>query len=415
MPRLGVHALRKENERRREEKILAALAKKKDPIEEFQKAFGGTVFGDLQKRCRKVGFRNDSWSVLRRLLYYRSQWIRPLDEWKPKGKALETILRSLITHLICQYPMPSFWYEVWFRHDERNQNAGGRRKAESVAQFVELARGTGLYQLVKEERFPVPFTRKQCHAFMQQRGVDRVVQAVRWTQVQSLGGDRGLAEALCRTEWGEAFGDEVFRAHVIQWFCNQGMLDLVQVAPLLDYIEHAREENANWSMKGRTVRALMRDMEGWHRELAEVQRLARRAGVAQWTVCRKPPPEHFKPSGFKNWDWMRKTKDKRGRPVETLYKIVELIAYKDLVDEGRALRHCIASYAWSIEKGQKSIWSFSVDREKTLTIEVRNSTKTVTQVRGHCNRLPTQNELAIVQRWAVKNDLVVVGGACRRW
>jgi hypothetical protein len=427
MPKNGIHASRREYKEQREAAIQASLAKKNDPAEKFHEQFGPTPFRELHRKYRKILVRGEGWPTLWRLIGFRDRWVRPLDEWKPKGRALETVLRSLVDHLICQYKMPAYWYEVWFRGAQRGlhlQNANGEFEdtpavQRACAQFVQLANGTGLYRLIQADEFPVKFTKKQAHAFMQQRGVNTVTQAARWTQVQSFGGDRRLAEVLCKTDWGEDFQEESFRAPVIQWFCNQAMIDPAQVGPLVDYIEHARHQQDNWSVKGRTARSLMRSMEEWHKVLAADQRFARRERAAAWRADlaerRKPPPEKFEKSGIAGWETVRKTKDNRtGKQIHVRYAITELMDYQALMDEGRELSHCASSYAWSIAKGQKSLWSFSIAKEKELTIEVRNPTKTIVQVRGLRNRMPTAAEMSYVQKWATENDLIITTRAVSR-
>jgi hypothetical protein len=422
MPKNGIHANRRELKKQHEAAILASLAKKTDPAAEFLRSFAGTPFRDLNRKYRKIVSRSDGWVTLWRLVGFRARWVRPFNEWKPKGKALETVLRSLVDHLICQYKMPAYWYEVWFRDNARldGDNFQDRPSThDACEQFVMLANGAGLYRMIQADQFPVKFTKKQAHAFMQQRGANTVTQAARWTQVQSFGGDRRLAETLCKTDWGEEFREEPFRAPVIQWFCNQAMIDPAQVGPLVDYIEHARHQQENWSMKGRTARSLMRSMEDWHKILAADQRLARRDRAVAWRADlaerRKPPPEKFEKSGIAGWETVRKTKDKRtGKQIHVRYAITELLSYQDLVDDSRELSHCASSYAWSIAKGQKSLWSFSIAKDKQLTVEVRNATKMIVQVRGLRNRMPTASEMAYIQKWATENDLIITSRAVSR-
>lgn len=422
MPKNGIHATHRAQRDEREAAIQASLAKKRDPAAEFTRTFAPTPFREFHKKYRKILTRKDGWVPLWRLIGFRDRWVRPLDEWKPKGKALETVLRSLVEHLICRYKMPAYWYEVWFRsgHHPIDFQANPHPEEHQVCdQFVKLAQGTSLHKLIQADEFPVKFTKKQAHEFMQQRGVNTVTQAARWTQVQSFGGDRRLAEVLCKTDWGGGLDQEEFRAPVIQWFCNQAMIDPVQIGPLVDYIEHARHQQENFSMKGRTARSLMRDMEQWHKILANDARVVRREHAANqraaWAKHREPLPEKFEKSGIRNWETVRKTKDKRtGKQIHIRYAITELLTYQSLQEESAELRHCASSYAWSIANKTKSLWSFSIAKDKMLTIEVRNTTKTVVQTRGLRNRIPTVAELSYVQKWAAENNLIITNRAVTR-
>jgi hypothetical protein len=46
-------------------------------------------------------------------------------------------------------------------------------------------------------------------------------------------------------------------------------------------------------------------------------------------------------------------------------------------------------------------------RQRALTIEVDIPKRTICQMRGKCNRLPSANERAIVERWAALEGLKV--------
>lgn len=414
--------MREEQERLREEAIQEAFRRAKVSTNRFKDVFSMTAFAPLQKKSRKIAESPQAWTVLHRLLLCQEQWVNEVSTWKPRGKAVTTLLRGLIRHLICKYPMPAYWYSVWFEGTEQMQNwRGGGQNADLggvnrafVGNFVKLAQGTGMHKLVKKLEFPVPLTKKQCHALMQQRKVNTVPHAVRWTQVQSFGGERRLAEALCDSNWGDACGGldfEEFQATVIQWFCAQGMLDMTQVGPLIDYMENCRRENDGWAITGRTVTSLMRDMEEWHRNLVHRRRQFRAAAHA---ARYKPPPEKFKSSGFEMWFESRKTKDSRGRQIHENHRVDELLTYKGLLEEGRDLHHCISSYAHNIGRGATSIWSYSKDKMKILTIELHNPTKTIRQIRGSRNRMPTSSEMLYVQKWAREAGVMIAPRAVRR-
>jgi hypothetical protein len=76
------------------------------------------------------------------------------------------------------------------------------------------------------------------------------------------------------------------------------------------------------------------------------------------------------------------------------------------------MRHCVATYKENCIRRQASIWSMQVEtqrgRQRALTIEVNIPKRTICQVRGKRNRLPSANERAIVERWAVVAGLLLV-------
>lgn len=300
-------------------------------------------------------------------------WVRPIEDWRPKGKAPRRKLQSLLDHTLGHYPVPAFLYSVL---DEREW--GPLRRGLTV--FAALAGGESPRALVKDGRLPAPLTRRMCALFLAQKAHLDLVGAVRHAQVQGFGGDRRLAEAVCATPLGLGFADEAFVDRVLVFLAAQSMLDPRSVGPLVDFIQHRRDEDPRFSLKGRTVASLSRDMDAWHRELQQVRRVR---GAA------------FEPSGLRSGRFEEKHK---GRTV--IWTVTELLFANALVDEGRALKHCVYSYASAIERGRCSIWSLRKDGERRITIEVHSATGRVVQARGACNRDPDEPEMGMIQRWA---------------
>ena len=74
------------------------------------------------------------------------------------------------------------------------------------------------------------------------------------------------------------------------------------------------------------------------------------------------------------------------------------------------MNHCVASYNKNCLKKLCSIWSVQLRfpkglNKKMLTIELEEATKTIVQIRGLCNRNPSQEELMVIKAWAAKEAL----------
>jgi hypothetical protein len=182
------------------------------------------------------------------------------------------------------------------------------------------------------------------------------------------------------------------------------MLDPAQVGPLIDYIHHQkfvpqdviaapgvverRPVQPDFSVKGRTSEDVLRRMREWHRELGE------ETGKSAVT---------WLPSGINEFGFVeRDSQTDEGR----YWTMRELLSRGELVAEGRGLRHCVATYTDSCRTGVCSIWSLGVllgsRCKRVLTIEVTNRTKVICQVRGKANRLPSEQEKAVLRRWAAQ-------------
>ena len=319
-------------------------------------------------------------------------WLRELTHWQPQGKARSALFRSLCEHLLAQYRVPLV---VWSAFDEPD--------SELLAPIAaELARGGSLHKLVQRGALPVVLTKHQCHEVLQARADSTLLIAIRRVQVRAEGGGERLLGAWLDTGPGGRIGtrdDEAFWLTVLHIFARAPMFDPAHVGPLVDYIAQRRRTERDYSMKGRSVAALLRGMHAWHRELHQVR-----------AIERTSLQEQFKRSGFRTGCYDCSTRDRRtGHRLRMVYRIDEILTPAELQAEGKAQRHCVYSYAASVAAGGTSIWSLTLDQhgqpERVLTIEVRNRERAIVQVRGWSNRLATDGEQRVLRTWANENGL----------
>jgi hypothetical protein len=196
----------------------------------------------------------------------------------------------------------------------------------------------------------------------------------------------------------------------VRFFIEQPKLDMRDVGPIIDYLYEQRfvereefvaagvfERRApvqpNLSMKGRSLAALLRRVEEWHRRLGyqtqHGQREWRSSGIAGY-------------SGIEG---------REGTPSLRRWTIRELCSGKALLAEGRAMRHCVGSYADSCARHMTSIWSLQMHNhegsQRVLTVEVRLPTRTIGQARGKCNATPDAKSHDILRRWATQEGLTL--------
>jgi hypothetical protein len=321
-------------------------------------------------------------------------WIRPVEAWRPKTHNARRQLGELIRYLLVDYPVPAFMDAAWL-------GFGATRYQEW---FLAIGRG----QNIRKLGTPIPLTKKMAHHFPEAPEPFSIEQALRWGQVRGMGGCERLADEIASTRLGDSFQHEDFWVSIIRFLIENPMLDRVHVGPIIDFIQHQRfEERDVWvaqgvrrrepppqpnlSMQGRTPESLLRQVDRWHRDLGK----AARGGALEWESSKIGELE-FK-TGFE------------GRNLK-IWRIRELLSSRDLVTEGRAMRHCVASYAGSCKAGRCSIWTMELESsegvEKHQTIEV-NSTGTIVQCRGPRNRMPTQQEISVLRRWAELRGLKI--------
>jgi hypothetical protein len=138
-------------------------------------------------------------------------------------------------------------------------------------------------------------------------------------------------------------------------------------------------------MKDRTPEALLRSVADWHRDLGR----HRTAPVISWDS-----------SGIAPYRFVEGQGDN-----ERVFTITELLSSRELIEEGRAMSHCVGSYAHSCVSGRVSIWTLKLldasgQETRLLTVEVVNHTRQIVQARGKLNMIPTSDHRAILRRWA---------------
>jgi hypothetical protein len=331
------------------------------------------------------------------LSQHQDRWIRSPWAWRARSYNARRQFASLVRHLLSQYPVPALLDAAWLRRDEA---AEGYRQW-----FIRIGQG----ESIRGTQSPIQLTKRIVHHFLQAPEEYGIEQALRWGQIHALGGDSRLVEAILGTRVGDGFEREEFWITVIRFFIENPSLDRNQIGPIVDYLYEqrfaprevfvapgVREQRGplqpNLSMKGRSLRALLREVERWHRELARTGA----SGAARWQ--RSAIGEFELETGVR-------------RRNLRVWRIRELLSAAELRAEGRTMRHCVASYARSCAAGQCSIWAMELHGfegiEKRQTIEVRGDL--IVQCRGRFNRGPTDREREILVRWAQQEGLQLSG------
>ncbi|QDV37595.1 PcfJ domain-containing protein [Tautonia plasticadhaerens] len=319
----------------------------------------------------------------------RRDWLRPLGRWRARSHNALRQFRSLLRHLTAAYEVPHFLDSAW---------TAGLTPDAVVQQgwYLHVARGKNIRTA---EGLPFPLTKKQAHHFLQAPDDLDISSAFRWAVVRDLGGDERLVRSILATPIGTDFGAEGFWREVLRFFVAHPGLDPVHHGPIIDYLRHQKfpptsperpgqpapsPPRPNLSMRGRTPESLLRAAGDWHRSLAQDRSIT----ASSWGPSGIPPFA---------------CDDGEGEDIRR-FEVVELLTAEDLREEGRAMRHCVGSYAGACATGRSSIWSLRERVEpgrlaRRATIEVGNERREVVQVRRRLNRWPTDREVSILARW----------------
>lgn len=327
---------------------------------------------------------------------HRKGWLKPLGSWTAPPRSATRQFTSLAEHLFARHPVPAFMNEAWFEGDPKH-----------LAWYRHIG-ATG--NVLGAPDLPFALTKREARFFMGAPADYGVGAALRWAQVRALGGDPRTADHLRGTRLEREFGHEEFWKSVLRFFVDNPMLDPVHYGPVVDYLHNRRferrrefveegvvrelpPEQPRLSMAGRTPDALLREVEAWHGRLA-------REGAAEGL--------RWRASGIAPFEEVSGTAEGRNMKV---WRVRELLSGAALSEEGRAMRHCVASYARSCAEGAASIWTLEREDgagvDKRLTLEVANARRQLVQARGALNRRPQPEETEVLRRWAAQAGLTL--------
>ena len=355
---------------------------------------------------------------------FSDKWIRPLSQWKFKTHNKRRQFDSLVDHLFSVHPAPRFLANEWFRSDFK-------LGLQNQAMFVQVAAGHS----IRKMKLPITFSKKMAHHFHRAPDWLSLRQAIRWSQIQGLGGSQDFAKIVVATSLGSEFSNDTFWRSVFRWFIDRPMFDVQLFPMVLDYIQYQKfgvgtmpridigpngqsiqsdvvPERPNFSIKNRTPTSLMREVDRWHLRLHRLDPNSFRqnwphSGIREFRMTDPTIPQGDFKSLTGDFNEKAPTKDVEN----SFWTIQQLLSAKDVVAEGAEMNHCVASYVNSCVKMKTSIWTLRKHLngrvKRTLTIEVKLRERRIAQIRGKNNRSPNSHELRVIRRWAQLADLKI--------
>lgn len=328
---------------------------------------------------------------LKNLATRQSHWIRPCESWQTQESNLRPVFHSLAHHLLVHYPVPNFMDSAW-------DLPAGAEAFRQQSWFIRLGRGAALRAL----NLPLELTRNMEHHVRHAPVHFTAYQALRYGEVKGLGGGEKLAREIAIGRLGQRIEHADFWRTVLIFLVNHSELKPEHVNPIVDFIqaqkfggeevetEHGRALRPapcpDFAMKGRTVKSLLRLVTAWHTDLST-----------------------HKPDKCFSWqaspiDGYRFLEKRDGDGDHREWTIQELTDSGALHSEGKAMRHCVYSYADRCRRGETTIWSLRLrvngDEKRMVTVEVDPRRRAIVQTRAKCNRWPGDRSAEIIRQWA---------------
>ena len=318
----------------------------------------------------------------------RAYWVRSPETWvtSTRSRRADRQRSDLIRYLFCVYPVPKFLESVWTSDDDREHRIDGQTHIDFSRWYLAVAQGNSLFKTCAKEIL----TKRETHWFLRAPNHFTVGRNMWWTRALCYCDSVGLADRTARSKLGDSDFTDEFLLSVMRFFVNNP-IHLHEMDDLTDYLVAAREENPNMSMKGRTLKSVRRASEEWHRYIAKQNRYSEQV----WEGRKVPKP-----------DW-RISYGKAEKRVA--FAVRQITTGRELVQEGRAMRHCVGIYEKACVEGHSSIWTMKWKNAlgvtyHGLTIEVDRHGRIV-HARGYANRLPRPREQQVLRKWAVANEL----------
>ncbi|RAK70541.1 PcfJ domain-containing protein [Hymenobacter edaphi] len=353
-------------ERQRRQQVLLALAAKRTEL--------------LQ--------RPEVSAAVAALTHYYPLRRRELADWQPRSRNVYRQLESLVRHLFDEYgDVPGWLLNSWTAG--RLQDGGV-----NIAELT-LHLGSG-HALRRFQGLPVPLTKKLEHHLRLAPAGCTFLEALRYAQLAARDALAWFG-AVLESRMGREIGpDDAFWLTVVDFFVAAPMVDPRHFGPVCDWIHEKRsvgigDEPAQpgFSLKGRSMVSVLAQTEQWHRQLAQVRRYAPGPVIPLTTTWTPMPVPNFTNNSKKN-------------PV----LITQLLTYGALLEEGRELHHCVASYLSSCRQGRCAIFGLTQAGLRAVTLEVAAG-GVIVQARGKHNRPMDASERLWVQRWATDARLTI--------
>jgi hypothetical protein len=315
---------------------------------------------------------------------YFAYFLRSPRDWRRRGKSKSEEKRfvELIKFTVAQYSTPDHLTAVWAHGPSRSPTLAG---IDLYAWWLAVAQGKSLYKALAHRWL----SKLETHHFLNAPvGIDSA-QAC-WYAVARPHADLfSDAVKVARTKLAERYPiANPFGREIAQYFARH-RASIEEMDDLIDYLQAAKLEDHNFSLKGRSPASLRRKTEEWHRALRKRQSI----GGDAW-------PGHPIPDGA----YESGNKENRTRWI-----FKQIKSGDDLYAEGQRMHHCVAMYKPLCMKGAVSIWSVTYECppgtwHRGVTLEV-SSGREIVQCRGFANRPPHQDERNLVTRWADENGL----------
>lgn len=244
------------------------------------------------------------------------------------------------------------------------------------------------HEIFKSKLTSANFSQLMCYPFVEHYRDFVFQRAAIFVLMENKGLNRNFTIAFVRASQIFSWNPICYLDHISFW--QKGLVLTSQASEMegfnltdvVDYLNfNYLELNEKKSLTRYSPQSLLRQARTWHHEVSTI--------------------DH---------NILRKLKWKRNKSLADLYfgiqqgtyRCLQLFNGEQLYKEGKALHHCVVTYAMSCMKKKCRIWSLQCKGRKNfqrwITIEEVNGT--IVQARTFNNYLPQEDELMVIRDWA---------------
>lgn len=332
-----------------------------------------------KERCFLIIREKSYVEILFRMSLNGDRFVRNVEGWDRSGLTEMQQMDSLLKHCFELYPTATFLRATFFETNHRYINW-----------YLDLALGKSVFELTG---FPSMFTKKMAHEFTRIDEKYSVEKALSVAIIKSFKPSQVL-EALLINSFlvSQNLTEEKFWLDAVKFFCKYDFLGHYEFYGVLDYLQHIKNQDPQFTLKGRSFNGLKRLSDEWHGTVY-LQSVEKRKLV--WNSQDVPPFEYS---------------DKDDEETEHKYKIKELCSSVELYIEGMDMGHCVATYDKHCLRGESAIFSLYqyIDEDKLVkrlvTLEIDPKEKEIVQARARFNDRPSKKCISIIKKWAKKME-----------
>ena len=339
-------------------------------------------------------------AALHNVARFAPHHVRPLAEWKGGGGAMYPVVHALVQHLLAVHEVPRFLASVWY--GDASASADVKRRW-----FIAHAAGTRFREL----DLPLSMTRRMESVFLRSPDHLSVEAAMRRAELLALGATDALVKAVLATRLGSELANGAFWRTVMEFFVRASeRLAPGVVGPIIDFVQYVRHERVE-VITDNGVQFVDPPTHAFPSRGARSPRCSVSSRAARGLGAKSGSALSWTRSRFRPLMLADPPAEPDRPPVR--WELVELASSAQLRAEGKALRHCVASYARRCQWGLCEILvssaglGASTSFRSVATIEVDPRARAIVQARGMRNGRISARARDLVGQWARRENLAL--------